>query len=134
MLIHRSQFDAACDALGAVLKFDQPADAVLRRYFREHPRLGSTDKAFVGDAVYGLLRRKRLLDQLISEPTPRRLLLAYLGRVAGSTARELAAAVTSEDLRYFGDIKAQEPAAHSLGVQADLPDWLVEKLRQQMAD
>ena len=134
MRIHRSQFDAACEALGAVLKFDQPADAVLRRYFRDHTRLGSADKAFIADAVYGLLRRKRLLDHLVSEPTPRRLLLAYLGRVAGSPARELAAAINSEELRYFGEIKAREPGALSLEVRADLPDWFVEKLRQQAPD
>jgi 16S rRNA (cytosine967-C5)-methyltransferase len=134
MRIHRSQFEAACDALAAVIKFDQPADAILRRYFRAHPRLGSGDKAFVADAIYGVLRRRRFLDELVSEPTPRFLLLAYLARSGGASARELAASVAPDDLHEFVAIKGREPRTLSLGVRADLPDWLVERLQRQMPD
>jgi 16S rRNA (cytosine967-C5)-methyltransferase len=134
MLIPRAQFAAACDALAAVLPFVQPADGVLRQFFRDHPRLGSNDKAFIADAVYGVLRRKRWLDQLVGEPTPRRLLLAYLGRVAGASARDLSAAVTPADVEYFAQIKARRSPALSLAVQAELPDWVVEKLQQQVTD
>jgi 16S rRNA (cytosine967-C5)-methyltransferase len=134
MLIHRPQFDAACAALGVVLKFEQPADAVLRHFFREHPRLGAIDKAFVADTVFGVVRRKRLLDALVAEPTPRRLLLAYLGRVAGSSARELAAAASPKDLEWIAEVKARRPGALSLAIRAELPDWLVVSLRRQMPD
>jgi len=134
MPIPRAQFDATCAALGAVLKFEQPADAVLRQFFRQHSRLGATDKAFIADTVFGVVRRKRLLDALVTEPTPRRLVLAYLARVAGSSARELAAAASAADLEWFAEVKARRPGALPLAIQADLPDWLVERLRHQMPD
>ena len=107
---------------------------MLRHFFREHPRLGAIDKAFVADTVFGVVRRKRLLDALVAEPTPRRLLLAYLGRVAGSSARELAAAASPKDLEWIAEVKARRPGALSLAIQAELPDWLVESLQRQMPD
>ncbi|MBI3917324.1 MAG: RsmB/NOP family class I SAM-dependent RNA methyltransferase [Betaproteobacteria bacterium] len=134
MLIHRAQFDAACEALAAVLKFEQPADAVLRRYFCDHSRLGSNDKGFIADAVFGVVRRKRFLDALVAGPAPRRLLLAYFARVAGANARELEAAVTPAEVAWFADIKARKTGALPLGVEADLPDWVVGGLRAQMSD
>ena len=132
MPIHRAQFDAACAALDAVLKFDQPADAVLRRFFQQHPRLGSADRSFIADAVFGVLRRKRFLDALAEAAPSRRLLLAYLARVAGSSAREVAAAVGPRDLEWFAAIKARATGTLPAAGRAELPDWLLERLERQM--
>jgi 16S rRNA (cytosine967-C5)-methyltransferase len=132
MPIHRVQFGAACEALDAVLKFDQPADAVLRRFFEGHPRLGSADRGFVADAVFGVLRRKRFLDALADAPAARRLLLAYLARVAGASARELAPALGPRDLEWFAAMKARAIGKLPPAVQAELPDWLMERLERQM--
>jgi 16S rRNA (cytosine967-C5)-methyltransferase len=132
MPIHRVQFDAACDALAAVLKFDQPADAVLRRFFRAHPQLGSADRGFVADAVFGVLRRKRFLDALADTPPARRLVLAYLARVAGSSAREIAPAVGARDLAWFAAMKGHAMGALPPAVQAEFPDWLMKRLEHQM--
>ena len=132
MPIPRAQFDAACDALAAVLKFNEPADAVLRRFFRDHPQLGSTDRGFVADAVFGVLRRKRFLDALADDPPTRRLLLAYLARVAGSSARELASAVAPRDLEWLAAVRARTTEGLPLAVVADLPDWLAERLERQL--
>jgi 16S rRNA (cytosine967-C5)-methyltransferase len=132
MPIHRVQFDAACAALDAVLKFNQPADAVLRRFFRGHPGLGAADRAFVADAVFGVLRRKRFLDAVADAPPARRLLLAYLARVAGSNARAIAPAVGPRDLEWFAATKARATGALPAAVRAELPDWLMDRLERQM--
>ena len=47
----------ATQALDLVLDFKRPADAVLSAFFREHKKLGSHDRAFVAEAVFGVLRR-----------------------------------------------------------------------------
>ena len=65
MPIHRHQIEAATEALQRVLKFDYPADSVLSRFFREQRALGQHDRVFVAEAVFGVLRRMRLLDYLI---------------------------------------------------------------------
>ena len=58
-----SRLDEAASALSRVLTFEYPADAVLSRYFRDRLALGQQDRAFVAESVFGVLRRKLLLEQ-----------------------------------------------------------------------
>ncbi|MBI4206668.1 MAG: RsmB/NOP family class I SAM-dependent RNA methyltransferase [Betaproteobacteria bacterium] len=134
MPIHRHQLDAATEALRLALKFDRPADVVLHQFFREQRALGSHDRAFVAESVFGVLRRKRLIDHLVRDATPRRMLLAYLTRVTGVSARELAPALRPDEVETVGSIKAVALDELPLAVKAELPDWLVERLRANMPE
>ena len=56
-----------------------PADSVVSRYFRQYGRLGHSDRAFIAEAVYAVLRQRYLLEACcLDEISPRRLLLAWL--------------------------------------------------------
>jgi 16S rRNA (cytosine967-C5)-methyltransferase len=132
--IHRHQLEAAAEALGMVLKFDQPADAVLHHFFRKRPALGSHDRAFVAESVFGVLRRKRLIDQLVPDAAPRRMVLAYLTRIAGISVREIAHSLGRDEAEAVGGIKALTLDRLPLGVSAELPDWIVERLRSSMPE
>ena len=134
MPIHRHQIEAATAALSRVLKFDYPADSILSRFFREQRTLGQHDRAFVAEAVFGVLRRKRLLDHLANDVAPRRLLLAYIVRVAGVSARELAPLLKRDEAEWIGKLKSVTLDNLPLGVQAEFPDWLIERLRPQMSE
>ncbi|HSN40433.1 MAG TPA: RsmB/NOP family class I SAM-dependent RNA methyltransferase [Burkholderiales bacterium] len=134
MPIHSSQLEAAADALRDVLRFDHPADTVLSRYFRGHRGLGQNDRAFVAESVFGVLRRKRLLDHLVGNAAPRRLLLAYLSRIAGISGRELHAVLAAGETEWLAGLRGISTDDLPLAVQADFPDWLVESLRAQMPD
>ena len=67
MTLASAPFHAAQDALRAAISFAAPADAVLSRFFRDNPKLGSHDRAFVAEAVFGVLRHKRALDAICVE-------------------------------------------------------------------
>ena len=134
MPILASQLEAAAETLRRVLQFEHPADAVLSRYFREHRQLGQHDRAFIAESVFGVLRRKRLLDHLTGDAGPRRLLLAWLTRIAGISGRELHAALTDDEVTWLSGIRAASPGDLPLAVQAEFPDWLVERLRPQMPE
>ena len=43
--------------LSQLLRFDAPADSIVSRYFREHRQMGGSDRAFVAETVYAVLRR-----------------------------------------------------------------------------
>ncbi|WP_315904552.1 hypothetical protein [Denitratisoma sp. DHT3] len=58
MKITSRLLDHAGDALTAMLRFEQPADAVLSRIFRDHRDLGHRERGFVADLTYGVLRRR----------------------------------------------------------------------------
>jgi 16S rRNA (cytosine967-C5)-methyltransferase len=128
MPITPTQIESAVEALRLVLRLDRPADAVLRDFFHERRALGARDRAFVAESVYGVLRRKRTVDALVPGAPPRKLLLAYLARVAGLSVRELAGHLGPGEESWLARLKAvsldQLPAA----ARAELPDWVFERL------
>lgn len=132
--VQRHQLDAATQALGTVLTFERPADVVLHDFFRSRPALGSHDRAFVAESVFGVLRRKRLVDLVAPHATPRRMLLAYLARVGGMSVRELAPLLAREETEAVSRMKAVPLDDLPLGVAAELPDWVVERLHARTPD
>jgi 16S rRNA (cytosine967-C5)-methyltransferase len=132
--ITRTQLEAATEALGLALKFDRPADAVLHEFFRARHALGSHDRAFVAEAVYGVLRRKRTVDHLAPGGSPRRMLLAYLARIRGISIRELAGLLKQDESSWLSGIKAQSLDDLPLALRAELPDWVVERLRSRFSE
>lgn len=127
--VSRLLFIQATQALGVVLSFDFPADAVLSRHFREHRELGVRDRAFIAEAVYGVLRRLRWLRRLTGErATPRELLLAWCARGEGWPLRNFEGLVSATERDWVASVKAIEPGPGTLAERADLPDWLVERL------
>lgn len=122
------QLRQAAMALATVLAPHGAADAKLSAYFRENPKLGVKDRAFVADLVYLVLRRKRLLEYLAESPDARRLLLAALLRIKGVSLRDLGPLLNKQQTEWAHAIKAKSTEGLPLAIQADLPDWLWEKL------
>ncbi len=121
-------------ALASVLAPNGPADAKLSAYFRENPKLGARDRAFVAEAVYQVLRRRRLLEHLAAGTDARRLLLAALLRLQGISLRELMPLLNRQQAEWAQAIKACATDNLPPAIQADLPDWLWERLAQQYGE
>jgi len=122
MAITRTQLEAATEALALVLRFDRAADAVLHDFFGARRALGSHDRAFIADSVYGVLRRKRTVDRLAAGGNPRQLLLAYLLRPAGVSARELAGVLGADEQEWAARVRAAALGGGSLADRTELPD------------
>lgn len=131
--MHRKLLDAATEALGLVLRFEHPADGVLSRYFRAHPMLGQNDRAFVAEAVFGVLRHKRALDHLSENGNARRLLLAWLARFSGSSVRDLTPVLKPAEAQWMTEIRGVPLDGLPLAVRAELPDWLCERLAPRLS-
>jgi 16S rRNA (cytosine967-C5)-methyltransferase len=115
-------------ALAVVLNFSGPADEVLSRYFRSRRSLGQRERAFVAEAVFAVLRRKRSLEAAVQSSEPRLLLIAALLRVMGLSGRALGALA---DEALIARVRAHRADALPDAVRADLPDWLWERLVAQ---
>ncbi len=126
--VSRSLVRHAHAVLGELLQFSAPADQTLSRYFRANRALGRQDRAFIADAVYGVLRRKRSLAALAGSEAPAALLTAALVRLLGFSARALADALPAEELARVARIKATPADRLPEPVRADLPDWLWTRL------
>lgn len=117
--------------LEEVLAGKHPADHILHRYFRNHPKLGSHDRAFIAEALYGAVRRLEWLRSMGAD-TPLRLALAALIKIQGMSVRDLASYCNADDQQWLTELKANPVAGNSLQVKADLPAWVLERLLTQM--
>ena len=101
MRITPKLIDAATTALNLLLKFEHPADAVLSKFFRDNKLLGQSDRGFIAETAYAVLRRRRLLEHLLGrEANPRRLVLAALVKLSGVSQRQLEEVVNEKDLKW----------------------------------
>ena len=130
----RSLINHATRSLEMALSPSGAADAKLSAYFRENNDLGMHDRAFIADAVYAVLRRKRYLAQICGNEDPFGLLMASLLRVQGLGLRDLSAQLSPVQAARAQEIKAATVGELSLAVQADLPDWLWDSLATQYGE
>lgn len=122
-----------------LLDFNSPADAKLGEFFRNHRELGTKERAFVAESVYGVLRRLRYLSVVAANEADdpddaRKLILAWLLRVQGKSLRELDDILTEQQKEWAIAIKAKSTENLPLAVQADVRDWFWEKLVQQYGE
>ncbi|MBX3638892.1 MAG: RsmB/NOP family class I SAM-dependent RNA methyltransferase [Nitrosomonas sp.] len=134
--MHLNSFllDQTVIALRTILPLDYPADTVLRRFFHDHPKLGVNDRAFIAETVFDILRHRLFLEHCVDITTPRALLLAYLVRFNGTNLRELKDWAKDSEIKWLKTVKAIVMETQPLAVQAEFPDWLMEKLRLFMPD
>ena len=107
-----------------LLRFARPADQALSAYFRSHRNLGQQDRAFIAETVFAVLRRKRSLEAAAGSAAPHALAIAALIRVFGLSGR----ALEDRDATLAARIKSAHTGAFPEAVQADLPDWLWQRL------
>jgi 16S rRNA (cytosine967-C5)-methyltransferase len=118
-------FAAAAAALREILDFSGPADQAMSRFFREHRHLGQRERAFVAEAAFAVLRRRRSLEAAAGSAAPAALVAAALVRVLGFSGRSLQGLA---DEALLARLRAARSEAWPEAVRADLPDWLWERL------
>ena len=123
--------EAAADLLQQVLRFDQPADAVVSRFFREHRSLGPRERATLAETAYAVLRRKLFFDHLAPSGSGSKFRrLAILGFQA---PREfLDGALDPQEKRWLDGCLAIDPKTLLDRHRHNLPDWLVQPLKDQV--
>jgi len=134
MNLSRGQLDAIVNALTVVLAARAPADAQLREFFRENRNLGHRDRALVADTVYAALRRRRLLEHLTPNATPREIALATLVKLQGIGVSQIEAVLRDDEREWLAKLKATDIDALPDAIRADLPDWVIARLRRGMKE
>jgi len=132
--LSRPQFEAIVHALAVVLPLRSPADTLLKHHFRDNRGLGSRDRALIADTVYSVLRRRRLLEVVTPSASPRELALASLVKLQGLGIGPLEPLLRGDERHWLAALKARDIDAMPFEVRADLPDWVIERLRKRHAD
>ncbi|HTT10559.1 MAG TPA: RsmB/NOP family class I SAM-dependent RNA methyltransferase [Burkholderiaceae bacterium] len=122
--------------LALVLRFDGPADAIMSRYFKQHPRIGQRDRGLIAEATFDALRRLATLGWIMqpAQPAraPRLAALVTLARQHGLGALD-ARALRGDEHAVRGALSMQ--TAHAPGaVRAEVPLWLFQRVTVQYHD
>lgn len=134
MIVNSNLLRLAGVVLADVLSNTGPADVKLGWFFKQNRELGTKDRAFIAESVYGVLRRKSFLSYVADGDDPRKLLVAWLVRVQGMSTRDLADSLTAQQKEWAQEIKAKKTDDISKAMQADLPEWLWDKLVVQYGE
>ena len=128
--------DHLAQLLAQVLRFDGPADAVMSRYFRTHPKLGSRDRGLIAEAVFFALRRlaslRWMMEPAHPQRAPRLAALITLARQHGMTSLD-ARALRNDERAVRHALSMRIGSAPRL-VQSEAPAWLYQRVSQQYAD
>jgi len=141
----RTRLNQAAELLQSILSQTRvPADRIMDQYFRERRQMGSKDRAFAAETVYGCLRRKGELEALAGPLLPADLpdetrsywlVAAYLLKYSGWSARALA------DADFKGDadalvtrVRSTKPEALPFSARINMPEWLAGKLVGQFGE
>lgn len=119
------------DALREVLRFTAPADSVLSRYFRDHPRLGGRERGMIAEAVYALLRHRLVYTSFAesgSGPMMRRIALLGLADAAGLDALP---GLSEQEVEWLTRVMSFDRSTLPVLMRANFPDWLLTRFTDQ---
>ncbi len=128
MRLHPAVVGHTEEALREILRFTGPADVILSRYFREHPKLGPRERNAVAEGVYAVLRNKLSYASFAESghgPAMRRL--ALLG-LADAVAVDALAGLEPAESEWLQRIAQIDRNALPVTLRANLPQWLFERL------
>lgn len=138
MLLTEYRLDLVVQAVRTALKMEHPADAVLRHFFQAE-RIGSNERKLVAETLFGVLRHRLLLEHACrlddkGQATARRMALAYWMRFGGYNLRELQPLLRAQETEWLRSVKAIRAEELPLSLRAELPQWIVDKLRLHHSD
>ncbi|MEI9991621.1 MAG: RsmB/NOP family class I SAM-dependent RNA methyltransferase [Rhizomicrobium sp.] len=131
-----ARLQAAIDILTALEKTDQPADRLIRDYFRARRYAGSKDRAAVAERVFSILRHRFSLAWTMQDETPRALALASVVQQGDDpdllfTGEAYAPASLTDDERKRLKAPRGEPPLYAEG---EFPQFLEPELTRAFGD
>ena len=141
----RTRLNQAAELLNSILSESRsPADRIIDQYFRNHRQMGSKDRAFAAETVYGCLRRKGELEALAGPCMPAEiddvqhaywLVATYLLKHSGWSARAL------NDAGFEGEAEVLVTRVRTIKqdelpftARINMPEWLAERLVKQFGE
>jgi len=125
--------ELSTELLHRVLQFQQPADAVVSAFFREHRALGSRERHTLAETAYTVLRQRALFQHLAQsgrgEMERRLAMLGWQGNEGF-----LRAALDEAEQHWLQQVSAVDRTALPEKLRHNLPDWLAERLQASLGD
>jgi 16S rRNA (cytosine967-C5)-methyltransferase len=129
----KALLDACAELVRLTLKFDNPADATVQRFFRDNKGLGPRERATMAETVFTVLRKKLLFEHFApSGSGSRERRLAIQGFYGPRDF--LVSALTDQEKNWLEQCDKVKVVDLMERHRHNLPDWLVQPLKDQTGD
>ncbi|MCF7528797.1 RsmB/NOP family class I SAM-dependent RNA methyltransferase [Neisseria lisongii] len=131
------QLDHTARLLAEMLTFKQPADSVLSAYFRQHKKLGRQDRHEIAETAFAALRHYQKIAAALRRPHAQARKAALAALVLGRSVNisQIQDLLDEEEQTFLGNLKARKSEfSDGLATAAELPEWLIERLRRHWND
>lgn len=122
------------EALREILRFTAPADSTLSRYFRDHPRLGARERGVIAESIYGLLRNKAVYTSFSESGSGALIRRMALLALADGVGIDSLGGLSDIETEWLTRVMEMDRAHLPLALRVNLPDWLREKLTEQLGE
>lgn len=130
-----SRLDRLSALIDAVLKLEEPADAVISRFFKSHPDMGSRDRGFFAQCAWSVLRHRTWYAHLASAGQGslyRRYALLAASDCFGlpSIARE----INDSERDWLTHVQALQQLDIAPATRFSLPQWMMDELALSLSE
>ncbi|ULJ68821.1 RsmB/NOP family class I SAM-dependent RNA methyltransferase [Wielerella bovis] len=137
--MNANQLNHTAQVLENMLTFQQPADAIISAYFRNHHKLGRADRHEIAETAFAALRHYQKITSALRRPhvQARKAALAalVLGRSFNINQLEDILNEADGEKEFLSSLKARKAEfSGSLNTVAELPDWLITRLQVHWED
>lgn len=126
-----NQLEHTAAVLADVLTFKQPADAVVSSYFRQHNKLGRSDRHEIAETAFAALRHYQKIAAALRRPhvQVKKAALAALVLGRSTNISQIEDLLDEEDKTFLSNLKARKTEfSDGLNTAAELPQWLINQL------
>ncbi len=142
----KSLLSHSIEAYTAVRSETRPADAVLSDYLRARKYLGSHDRKFISEAVYGTLRYDLAIEPFVATAFPQNsnkltyalILFLFLSQRHGNDLLSPTSELTSLSESQLFELRSQffskQPQTQSISERYAFPQWVTKKLLEEFSE
>ncbi|OSI20914.1 RsmB/NOP family class I SAM-dependent RNA methyltransferase [Neisseria dumasiana] len=135
--MNSTQLDHTAAVLSSILTFQQPADAVLSAYFRDHKKLGRQDRHEIAETAFAALRHYQKISAALRRPhaQAKQAVLAALVVGRGINISQISELINEEEREFLSRLKSRKAEfSDGLSTAAELPEWLIRHLQVHYDD
>ncbi len=122
-----AKYKAILEILQEVLNTQKPADNIVNQYLKDKKYIGSSDRRFITEEFWHIIRNFYKLSFEANSSSPRHLLLAYLKDKPElfEDSKYGLGALNKEDENVLSRLNQNE---YPEWVEAEMPEWLYQKI------
>ena len=125
--MHKLLIKATIEILEESFTRNLPADIQLSNFFKKNRHLGSHDRSDIAELYYGIIRNRKLLEEIVGSKNLNKAILIYFLVIQGRSIKDLSLFAEEHEIEWLIDKKKNKTQIDSWPTKLSLPEWIWKK-------